>query len=223
MKKHFVSAAMLALMAGGMLTLNSCSKKDSDVTVAVPENEPMTTVKLQAVNESDNTDTRSASWTFNPDTQEVDTASYTLSLKANAKYDVQILLIDSTQTPPADMTEEIWERRNYHLFFLQPTPMATGFATGTSSPYIPEEYWDNDYETTTPPYVNLSIARTDQDGNTPALPVGISSTFTTGTASNGFLRVVLRHQPNVKDGTWLGSKTGGGSTDIDSKFKIKIQ
>ncbi|QES88380.1 hypothetical protein [Rhizosphaericola mali] len=223
MKKQVLSASLVALLVGSMLTFDSCSKKDSDVSTAVPENEPMTTVKLQAVNEANTTDTINASWTLNPDTNIADTANYTLNLKANNKYAVKIYLIDSTQTPPEDITDEIWERRNYHLFFLQPTPMASGFTTGVNSPYIPETYWDNSYETNTAPYLNLSIVRTDHDDNNPELPVGISSEFTTGTSSNGYLRVVLRHQPNVKDGTWLGSQTGGGSTDIDSKFKVTIQ
>lgn len=79
MKKRFVSAAMLALLAGAMISLNSCSKKDSDVTEAVPENEPMTTVKLTATNEADNSDVRTATWTLDPDAEAPDTSNYTLS------------------------------------------------------------------------------------------------------------------------------------------------
>lgn len=220
MKKQFFYGGMVCF---GLFLWTSCSKKDTDVTAAVPENEPMTTVVLTAVNSTNQSDTARASWTLNPDTNVEDTIGYHLSLKANTVYNVKISLIDSTQSPPADQTSEIWDRRNYHLFFLQPTPMASGFTVGTTSPYIPETYWDNSYETTTPPYLNLAIVRTDLDDNTPALQVGISSTFTTGTASDGYLRLVLRHQPNVKNGTWEGSKEGGGSTDIDSRFRVHIQ
>jgi hypothetical protein len=37
-------------------------------------------------------------------------------------------------------------------------------------------------------------------------------------ASTGYLQVVLRHQPNVKDGTFAP-----GSTDFDAGFKVTIQ
>lgn len=220
MKRQFLKWGSLCL---AISLFASCSKNDSQVTEAEPENEPMTTVVLTAVNNSDLSDTSKASWTLNPDTNVEDTANWTLHLKANTSYTTKIDLIDSSQNPPEDIIDEIWDRRNYHLFFLQPSPMAKGFEVGVNSPYIPEDEWDTNYESNAAPYLNLAVSRQDHDDNTPALPVGITDKFTTGTSSSGYLRVVLRHQPNVKDGTWAGSKQGGGSTDIDSRFRVSIQ
>lgn len=217
MKKYFTSASMLALVFSGIFLLDSCSKNDSTVTPAPPSNEPMTTVVLTATNAADNSVVK-ASWTLNPDTNIPDTSHFSLALKANATYNVAVSLIDSTQTPAEDITQEIYDRRGYHLFFFQPTPMAAGFATGVNSPYIPQDEWDDSYETNTPPYLNLAVVRTDVDNNTPPLPVGLSDKFTTGAASTGYLRMVLRHQPNVKNGTYAP-----GSTDTDAKFKVTIQ
>ena len=217
MKKFISNATLLASVFSGIFLLNSCSKSDTTVTPAPPGNEPMTTIVLTATNTSDNSVVK-ASLTMNPSTNIADTSHYLLALKANSTYNVAVSLIDSTQKPAEDITQEIYDRRGYHLFFFQPTPMAAGFTTGINSPYIPQDQWDNSYETNTPPYLNLTVVRTDMDNNTPPLPVGLSNTFTTGAASNGFLRMVLRHQPNVKNGTFAP-----GSTDTDAKFKITIQ
>ena len=62
------------------------------------------------------------------------------------------------------------------------------------------------------------MAITDVDNNQTPLPVGLTSQFKTGAASTGYLQVVLRHQPNVKDGTFAP-----GSTDFNAGFKVTIQ
>jgi hypothetical protein len=49
------------------------------------------------------------------------------------------------------------------------------------------------------------------------LQIGLTDNFVTGAASNGWLRVVLRHQPNVKNGTY-----DPGSTDFDVNYKVNI-
>ena len=64
--------------------------------------------------------------------------------------------------------------------------------------------------------VNLSISNFDLDAN--LLPVGITSTWTTGTASSGTVTVVLRHQPGLK----TGACPGPGDTDISVTFDVTI-
>lgn len=216
MKKYFTSASMLALVFSGVCLLNSCSKSETTVTPAPPSNEPISTVTLTATNTADNSVVK-ASWTMDPDANVADTSHFLLTLKANSTYNVAVSLVDSTQTPAEDITSEIYDRRGYHLFFFQPSPMAAGFATGISSAYIPQDQWVS-YETNTPPYLNLAVVRTDLDNNSPALPIGLQDKFTTGAASTGYVRMVLRHQPNVKNGTYAP-----GSTDTDAKFKVTIQ
>lgn len=68
-------------------------------------------------------------------------------------------------------------------------------------------------------YPNLSGATwvaTDKDVNN--LPIGLNGTFSATTAGTGKLRVVLRHQPDSKDGSFAP-----GSTDVDVEFPLVIE
>jgi hypothetical protein len=62
------------------------------------------------------------------------------------------------------------------------------------------------------------VTSTDVDSNNPPLRIGLSDKFVTGAASNGILRVVLRHQPNAKNGTY-----DPGSTDLDVTYAVNIK
>jgi hypothetical protein len=48
--------------------------------------------------------------------------------------------------------------------------------------------------------------------------VGLQSQWTTGNAENGTTQIVLKHQPDVKDGT-----CAPGETDIDVTFVTEVQ
>ena len=124
------------------------------------------------------------------------------------------MIWDKTQTPPTNVTAEIKARENYHLFYFQPTPISSANLiisnTTTNIPGTPTSV--------TGPYLNLTVTRTDYDTNNPPLQVGLTDVFTTGDSSNGNLRVVLRHQPNAKNGTYTP-----GSSDLDVNYKITIQ
>ncbi len=160
-------------VAAGLCTLAACNKDEKQVSPEDPENEFMTTVRLVAENTADPSDVDSASWVkLNPDdTTAPDLSHATLNLKANATYTLHVKFLDETKTPPEDLTEEIWERRNYHLVCFD---AAQG--------------------------LNAAITRTDLDDNTPQLPVGLTNSLTTGATSEGNLEVTLHHQPNVKNG-----------------------
>jgi hypothetical protein len=153
---------------------SACNKQEKAVAPPVPGNEFITTLKLVATNAADSTDTVSgASTKLNPnDTSAPDTSLARLTLRANAVYNVKVMLLDETKNPPDDITPEILQRENYHLFCF-----------------------------TIAPALNLSVQRTDHDTNNPPLEIGLTDKFTTGNASSGNLEVVLHHQPNVKNGT----------------------
>lgn len=70
---------------------------------------------------------------------------------------------------------------------------------------------------------NASVvyADADADGN----PIGLSTTFSTTTASTGTLVVTLRHEPN-KGATGVSGgdiTNAGGETDIEVTFDVTIQ
>ncbi|HEY4110753.1 hypothetical protein [Puia sp.] len=210
------------LLAGAGLcilaTIAGCNKKESTVTPAPPSNEFLTTVELKLTNTADATDTLTAIWRQLDPTGAAspDTSKAAMTLRANATYSAQVILLDETQNPAVVVSDEIRQRANYHLFFFQPTPIAPGnLVIGTNSTDIPVS--DGTVTSATGPYLNLVVGRTDQDSNNPPLPVGLTDNFATGAASTGSLRVVLRHQPNVKNGTY-----DPGSADLDVNYSVTI-
>lgn len=223
MKKMFSDyrSFFAALFVMGLLTIAGCNKKESTVSPAPPGNETLSTVELFYQNSTNAADSGRAIWRQLDLTQKnlPDTSLAKLSLKANSTYNVQVIILDEvTDAPKVDsVTPEIVARQNYHLFFFQPEPIsASSLVISNTSPYIPVE--DGTVVSTTGPYLNLSVERADLDGNTPPMQIGLKDTFTTGAASTGSLRVVMRHQPNAKNGTYAP-----GSSDFDVNYQIAIQ
>lgn len=64
--------------------------------------------------------------------------------------------------------------------------------------------------------VALTFTYIDFDDNN--LPVGLQTYWRTGAAGNGQAHVVLRHQPEVKDGTETP-----GDTDMEVEFNVVVQ
>lgn len=221
MKKLFSINNQFLICFFGLLLLGigGCNKSESTVTPAPPSNEFLTTVELKLQNTADATDTMTAIWRQLDPTGAAlpDTSKAILNLKANATYSAQVIILDETQTPPAVVSDEIYDRRNYHLFFFQPTPISSAnLIISNTTTNIPVS--DGTVTSATGPYLNLVVTRTDLDGNNPALQIGLTDNFVTGAASTGWLRVVLRHQPNVKNGTF-----DPGSSDLDVNYKVTIQ
>ncbi|HEV3251031.1 MAG TPA: hypothetical protein VGZ71_08780 [Puia sp.] len=127
-----------------------------------------------------------------------------------------MLLLDETKKPADTVSIVIRQRQNYHLEYYQPTPISpSNLIISNTSTDIPVA--DGTVTSPTGPYLNLVVTRTDMDTNTPPLQVGLNTIFTTGAASIGWLRVVQRHQPNVKNGTYAP-----GSADFDINNKVNI-
>ncbi|MEQ6121526.1 hypothetical protein [Reichenbachiella sp. MALMAid0571] len=116
------------------------------------------------------------------------------SLVSNTAYTVTLELLNESENPTEDITEEIEEEGEDHQFFFE-----------VSS--------------------SLNLTHTsynDQDGN--ENPIGLKNTFTTGAASSGTLKVILRHEPDksaagVSDGDITNA---AGETDIETLPAIDI-
>jgi hypothetical protein len=198
--------------------IDGCNKNVSTITPAPPGNEFLTTVELVFQNTVNASDSGRAIWRQLDPTgaQLPDTSLAVLKLKANSLYNVNVLILDETKTPPAVVSDEIKERQNYHLFFFQPTPISSSnLVISNTSTDIPVS--DGTVTSTAGPYLNLTVSRTDMDTNTPPMQIGLTDNFATGAASTGWLRVVLRHQPNAKNGTY-----DPGSSDLDVNYKVNI-
>lgn len=177
---------MIVLVAASV-AIASCSKEKG--VAPVDDNEAITTATLQLTNAGSATDVVTAT-VENLNTSAVFTNA-TLRLKPNTTYNAKVLLFDKTKTPTLDVSAEVSNERNEHLFIY--TPAST---------------------------LKLTVTITDRDTN-PApgpYPVGLTSTFVTGVASTGKLQLVLKHQPNAKNGT-----PTPGTTDLDTSFDVVIQ
>jgi hypothetical protein len=64
--------------------------------------------------------------------------------------------------------------------------------------------------------INLAIRLDDLDKN--GLPIGLKSIWKAGIRSNGKLKVVLKHQPGIKNGD-----PTLGETDIEIDFNCKVE
>lgn len=108
-------------------------------------------------------------------------------LKAGVTYTAAITVLNETENPVGNVTEEIEEEKNAHLFCFT--------AAGT----------------------DVTISYLDKDDNN--LPIGLSSSWVAGAAgSAGTVRVVLRHQPDVKN----GECPGPGESDMDVTFPVQV-
>ena len=185
-------SSLLFLLAVGLLA-GACKKDEQNVD-PTDDNEAITTATLSFTNTASATDIVTAT-VENLNTTPTFTGA-TLNLKANTTYNGSVSLLDKTKTPTVDATQEIREKLNEHLFVYTYAPSGT-----TTSA--------------------LSVTITDRDSNpSPGpYPVGLSTRVQTGTtAESGSLRVVLRHQPNSKNGT-----ATPGTTDLDTAFPVVIK
>jgi len=170
--KKLTNVFMIAGLS--MLVFYACKKDEKAVSPPLPSNEFLTTVRLVATNTADPSDVQVASVT---DTTLISNPPdsinhHNLNLKANSTYTVAVQFLDETKKPAGNVTDDIYDRRNYHLICFD----ISGGA-------------------------NLTVVRTDLDTNNPPLQIGLMDKFTTGATSSGTLNVQLRHQPNAKNGT----------------------
>jgi hypothetical protein len=174
-----------------LLLLIACKKEEQIVDPPLPENELLTTISLRLIS-SDNADTLNATWRdLTPnDTNPPDTSLAILNVKDSTLYRAEVFFLDETKSPAEDIRAEVQERANYHrIFYFPSTSLGSNF--------------------------NVNI--TDFDTNSPPLALGLTSNIQTFQASNGVLRVVLKHQPNGKDGSFEP-----GTIDADVNFKVVI-
>ncbi len=127
----------------------------------------------------------------------IDATVDSIIIDKDAEYNASILLLNTHKTPTDTISNEVLEEGTTHQFFYQSTP-----ASALSN-----------FQYQTP---------NDADGN----PIGINFRFETIDASNtGFLKIILRHQPNkLGSGVSSGDITNAqGETDIEIEFPFRIQ
>jgi hypothetical protein len=168
--------------------LMSCDKDDDTNDAPVNESELITTVTL-TMREAGTTNTVTATFR-DPDGEggNPPTQFDEIVLKPNTVYNTTITVLDESKTPAEDITKEIEE----------------------------EEEEDHQFFFTPTAALNVSVAYNDTDDNN--LPVGLEAIITTGTASTGSLKVILKHQVGTKN-----NNIATGETDVELNFTTKVQ
>ncbi len=188
----------LAFFALGAVFI-SCSN-DDDNPEPVLEEEVITTMTATLTPSGGGTNVILETRDLDGDGPNAPVISVSANLAANTTYSGNIVLLNETETPAENVTEEIEELAEEHQFF---------FAASTS--------------------LNASIAYNDTEAdystNTGTNPVGLSFTLTTTDATSGTLTITLRHEPNKSAaGVIQGDiANAGGETDITATFNLIIE
>jgi hypothetical protein len=127
-----------------------------------------------------------------------------IALAANTNYTLTIEMFNgfyAPTDPEYNVTEEVEEEGAEHQLFFSwsdgvfSNPAGTGNIGATGA-----------------------VNYTDSDEN--GLPIGLTTTWTTGTATTGkSFRIMLKHQPEIKSAT---STSADGESDLDITFPINI-
>lgn len=190
MKNQAIKFAFLCLVSASIIS--SCNKKTDPPTP--DEQELITTVKIQVIEEFS-----SFVQTFEYKVENGFGGSGgsvkidTVRLKPNTKYDVVLTLLNEKKSPSEDITGEIIEESNNHLFLFKSDP-----ATGNGS-------------------VSAGGGNKDKAG----LPLNQTFKLTTAGSGNGKFQIVLLHLPNNKEATTI--EAAGGETDVDASFPVLIK
>jgi Trk K+ transport system NAD-binding subunit len=123
-----------------------------------------------------------------------------INLLDNVQYDMAIKVENTIEGE--DITEEIMEEDDEHMFFFSWTDGLFSAPTG-----------DGNIDNREDPVGYLDF---DEDN----LPVGLSTQWTAGEpGQSGKFRVVLKHQPDIKSAT---STVEDGGTDLDLEWDLNI-
>lgn len=127
-----------------------------------------------------------------------------INLDANEDYTLTLTLVNELADPadPAyDITGEVEEEADEHMFFFSWTNNVFSDPAG-----------DGNIDNRNDP---LNYNDVDDNG----LPLGLSTSWTTGEFSTGAFSVVLKHQPDLKT---ANSGVNDGETDLDVLFTINV-
>ncbi len=150
-------------------------------------NELITTFRLKLVNNANTADTKTVTWRDIDGDGGANPVIDALSLKANAVYSLSVDAVLDESKTPADDIKAEIKNEDFEHLFV----------------YAPTAG------------LNAVFSNFDKDKNN--LPVGLTATVTTGAISTGTVKVTLRHQADVKDGTFAP-----GSTDMEAVFPVSI-
>lgn len=184
----------LTLFAAAAALVFAACKKEKNEKPNENDNEEITTVKLTFTNTANEAEKVVANW---KDLTGGNPVIDKIVLKANTTYHLTTELFDERKNPADTITHEVEEEgdehRLFHLFFSQANANVADSLTTVAT-----------------------VTPLDKDANN--LPIGLEVNVATKGAFTGFLRMVVRHQPGNKNGSY-----GPGSTDAQTEFPLEIK
>lgn len=180
----------LAILAAAIL-FTSC-KKDEDIE-PTDDNELITRVELTFTNNATNVSTK---YTFQDKDGDPKTAPEKFDkiiLSKGVNYTMGIEIFDDTKSPVKDITYEIDEESDVHLFVYKTTPATL---------------------------LKTTIQDVDKNGLAVGLTTKVEASSTAGT---GKFNVILKHQPVLNGVKVKTGQEAGGSTDIDLTFDLDVK
>jgi hypothetical protein len=184
------SISIYHLFLGSLVVFSSCKDK-ADTPKPNEENELITKVHLHLVAENDSTKMIHAEWSDLTPDDEAGRSIDTLRLDTGTVYVGEIELSDQSKNPAVDISEEVEEEKDDHLFIYRQDPLDSS--------------------------VRFTFERTDKDSK--GLPVGLKFRLTSkNLIGNTRLQVILKHQPGIKDGS---EAPGDADLDVWFPVKIR--
>jgi len=190
-----ISKSYYALLALLLLGFTAC-KKDNNDTTPDNEEEVITTVTVSVADSSSGRPaTRSFSFRDPDGAGGAAPTIDTIRLYANTSSYSTLTLKDESTSPASDITPEIQREKNVHQFFY--------VVKGGS--------------------LQIAYDPSDYDSNVPPKPLGLKSRWRSGATGKGSLRIVLKHQPDLKPtiNNAVGDSTLG-ETDVEVVFPYRI-
>jgi len=165
---------LFTTMSFSAIVLLAGCKDDAATPKQNEENELITKVHLHLVAENDSSKMGHAEWIDLTPDDPAGRSIDTLRLDTSTTYLGEIELSDESKNPAVDISEEVAEEKDDHLFIYRQDPLESS--------------------------IRFTVERTDKDSKN--LPVGLRFKFITKNISgNSRLQVVLKHQPGTKDGS----------------------
>jgi hypothetical protein len=186
MNKSFLPLSCLA----GLLAFSAC-KDDADDPKKNEENELITKVHLHLVKESDTTRMAHAEWKDLTPDDPVGRSIDTLILDTATTYLGEIELSDESKNPPVNISDEVAEEKDDHLFIYRQDPLESS--------------------------TRFTVEISDKDSRN--LPVGLKFKLSTKKIQGiTKLNVILKHQPGTKNGS---PDPGDADLDVVFPVKIR--
>lgn len=140
-----------------------------------------------------------------------------IELATATTYTLSITLLNGLENPAEDITGEIEDEAEEHLFIIYGD--AVMGPASTEGSLVTHEYAD----------VESDYGHDDVGDD---LPVGLVNTITTNAAGEGHLSVMLRHLPELNDSpqkeaglpaAFAAGEAIAGDVDVDLQFELSVQ